>query len=156
PRLERIEVRLPRLPAGLDGFTAAQLSDFHYDPRFTVRPIQTAVSATNQLQPDLVVLTGDFVTVPFLERRGAAMRAADAADPCARLLSGLTGRHGAVAVLGNHDVFADADHVTPSLPSSGIQVLRTHCLPLAPQCARCTLAGVADVLGGRESVREAV
>jgi len=154
PRLERIEVRLPRLPAGLDGFMVAQLSDFHYDPRFTVRPIQTAVSATNQLQPDLVVLTGDFVTVPFLERRGAAMRAADAADPCARLLSGLTGRHGAVAVLGNHDVSADADHVTTSLQSSGIQVLRNQCQPIEREGARFWLAGVDDVLGGGANVSE--
>jgi len=154
PRLERIEVRLPRLPAALDGFTVAQLSDFHYDPHFSITAIQSAVNMTNQLKADLVVLTGDFVTVPFLERLDGATRAADAIDPCARLLSAINSRHGLVAILGNHDVFADPDHVTRSLEVAGIKVLRNQCVPIEREGARFWLAGVDDVLGGGANVGE--
>ncbi len=61
PVLTRVDVHLRRLHDAFDGFTIAQLSDFHYDPHFSATPIQSAVEMVNQLQPDLIVLTGDFV-----------------------------------------------------------------------------------------------
>ncbi len=48
----------------LDGFTIALLSDFHYDPYFSVHPIRSSIDMVNDLNPDLIVLTGDFVSVP--------------------------------------------------------------------------------------------
>src|ERR1700728_3891478 len=68
PILTAIEVALPRLPAAFEGFTIAQLSDFHYDERAAVL-IGAAIEIVNNLHPDLVVLTGDFVTVPPFHRR---------------------------------------------------------------------------------------
>ena len=65
PILRSIEVTFARLPAAFDGFTIAQLSDFHYDEYFSATPIREAVEIVNNLHPDLVVLTGDFVTVPL-------------------------------------------------------------------------------------------
>ena len=102
PRLGRVEVLLQKLPARLDGFTIAQLSDFHYDPHFTATPIEAAVNIVNGLNADLAVLCGDYVTAPLLGARRGWLRAAEAADPCARLLGRLRTRLGVVAVLGNH------------------------------------------------------
>ena len=93
-------MRLARLPQKLDGFTIAQLSDFHYDRYFAITPVKAAVAMVNNLGSDLIVLTGDFVTAPVLERRSALRRAAEAAFPCAELLAGLHARHGTIAVLG--------------------------------------------------------
>ena len=56
----RIDVPLVRLPAALDGFTIAQLSDFHYDEEFTIVPIRKAIEMVNGLRPDLIALTGDY------------------------------------------------------------------------------------------------
>ena len=53
PRVVRLEVPLRRLPPNFDGFTIAQLSDFHFDPYFSVHPITAAVQITNELNPDL-------------------------------------------------------------------------------------------------------
>ena len=64
PQLVSIEVPLPRLPESWDGFRIAQLSDLHYDDFFSVVPLRKAIEIVNRLQPDLVVLTGDFVTSP--------------------------------------------------------------------------------------------
>jgi predicted MPP superfamily phosphohydrolase len=64
PRIIRKEIALRRWPSRLDGFTIALLSDFHYDPYFSVHPIRSAVNTINELHPDLVALTGDFVSVP--------------------------------------------------------------------------------------------
>ena len=125
PQLVRIEIPLPRLPGVFDGFTIAQLSDFHYDDTFTTVPIRAAVAIVNRLQPDLVVLSGDFVTVPMFaeDLQVQAKNAAQTAEPCARLLAQLHSRLGSLAILGNHDVISDPAFVTEALQSRGIQVL---------------------------------
>ncbi|HLK34008.1 MAG TPA: metallophosphoesterase, partial [Terriglobales bacterium] len=99
--ITRLEVRLQRLPPQLDGLRIAQMSDFHYDRYVDVRVINSAVRAANRLQPDVVVLTGDFVTQgPFSGQYDP--RAAHDAEPCSQILSGLRSRLGVFAVLGNH------------------------------------------------------
>ena len=62
PRLERQEIFLRRWPSRLDGFTIALLSDFHYDPVFSMHPIRSAVEMVNKLGPDLVALESDQTT----------------------------------------------------------------------------------------------
>ena len=62
PRIVRKEIALRRWPARLEGFTIALLSDFHYDPYFSVHPLRASISMVNDLRPDLIVLTGDFVS----------------------------------------------------------------------------------------------
>jgi predicted MPP superfamily phosphohydrolase len=103
--LEQLEVRLSRLPSAFDGFSIAQLSDFHYDNTFSRPIIESAVTLTNSLKPDLIVLTGDYVTQP--NRHKYDRDAARDAEPCAQLLARMTSRLGSYAVLGNHDANTD-------------------------------------------------
>jgi len=142
PILKAIDVRLARLPAAFDGFTIAQLSDFHYDER-SASPITTAIEIVNSLRPDVVVLTGDFVTVPPLHLQfHFAQRALRAAEPCASLLAHLQPRLGTVAVLGNHDVDSNAPRITAILQSHGIPVLRNRSIPLEDRGSRIWLCGL--------------
>lgn len=148
PILKAIEVRLTRLPAAFDGFAIAQLSDFHYDEH-SVAPISTAIEIVNRLRPDVVVLTGDFVTVPPFHRRfHTAQRALRAAEPCARLLANLQPRLAMAAVLGNHDVDASAPRVTAILHSHGIPVLRNRSIPLEQRGSRIWLCGLDSLWQG--------
>ena len=55
-------IRLPRLPAAFHGFKIAQLSDIHIGPFMTYDQIREYAGLTNSLKPDLIVLTGDYVT----------------------------------------------------------------------------------------------
>src|SRR5581483_8620533 len=64
PKLVRLEIPLRRWPEAFDGITIAQLSDIHYDDHFSVVPLRHAVAAIRDLRPDLVVITGDFITIP--------------------------------------------------------------------------------------------
>jgi len=153
PKLVRIEIPLSRLPAAFDGFTIAQLSDFHYDEHFSIVPIRAAVEIVNQLQADLVVLTGDFITVPmFPSYTHGRRRAISTAGPCASLLAGLRSRLGILAVLGNHDADAGAKAVTEALEAHGISVLRNRSLPLERGKARFWVAGVDDIMDGDPDV----
>lgn len=144
PRIVRQEIALRRWPERLHGFTIALLSDFHYDPYFSIHPLNAAIGMVNALRPDLIVLTGDFVSLPLFS--SSDERAALAADPCARLLRQMQAPYGLWAVLGNHDYFSDPDHVTAALQSQGIRVLANRSVAIELNRARFWLSGVNDVL----------
>jgi uncharacterized protein len=149
PRLVSVEIPLARLPAAWDGLTIVQLSDFHYDPVLTVPPIRKAIEITNHLRPDLIVLTGDFVTVPpFAKVLHTKKHSARVAEPCAALLGELSAPLGIFAVLGNHDADTDPEFIVECLQANRIQVMRNSSVPLERQGKRLWLAGVDDVLEG--------
>jgi uncharacterized protein len=154
PRIVRLEIALRRWPASLEGFTIALLSDFHYDPYFSSHPLKAAIGKVNALRPDLIVLTGDFVTLPFVGDHEE--QAAAAAEPCARLLRQMNAKHGLWAVLGNHDVYTDPEHVTHALRAEGIDVLANRSVPIGLAGARFWLTGVNDVLSETADLKAAL
>ena len=150
PRLVSIEVHLPRLAATWDGFRIAQLSDLHYDDYFSVVPLRKAVEIVNDLHPDLIVVTGDFVTSHGgRPRRSLLIRAAKAIESCAQLLVQMHASSGILAALGNHDVDSDSAHIIEVLQSHGIPVLRNRSVPLQREDKRLWVSGVDDILTGR-------
>jgi uncharacterized protein len=151
PRIVRQDFLLPRWPERLSGFTVALLSDFHYDPDFSVHPLRAAVPLVNSLRPDLIALTGDFVSVPLI---GDDPKAALAAEPCAHILREMTAPHGLWAVMGNHDFNTDQEQVTRALRAEGIKVLRNQSDAIERDGARFWLAGVNDVLSRTADLTE--
>jgi predicted MPP superfamily phosphohydrolase len=144
PRIVRQEIGLRRWPSRLDGFTIALLSDFHYDPYFSVLPLKAAIDLVNGASPDLIALTGDFVSLPVF---GNPAKAALDAEPCAQLLGQMRAPHGLWAVMGNHDVFTDPVLVSRALRAEGIQVLTNRSVPIESNGARFWLGGVDDIFG---------
>lgn len=153
PRVARQEITLRRWPAPLNGFTIGLLSDFHYDAYFSVHPLRAAIGMVRDLHPDLIALTGDFVSVPWI---GEPTSQVHYAEPCALLLKELQAPHGVWAVLGNHDVASDPDRVTDALTSHGIPVLANQAVPIERNGARFWLAGVDDILGGAPDLHTAL
>jgi predicted MPP superfamily phosphohydrolase len=147
PHLVEIEIPLARLPEAFDGFRLVQLSDFHYDEHFSAIPIRKSVAVVNDLRPDLIALTGDFVTVPILERPASLRAAAATVEPCAALLHELQAPK--YAILGNHDAIASPDHVVRALESANITVLRNQSVAIERGRDRMWLAGIDDLLRGR-------
>lgn len=147
PRVITQEIKLARLPRPWDGLRIAQLSDFHYDAHFSVVPLRKAVGMVNALNPDLVVLTGDFVTSPPFSLRRRGHPAADA-EPCSVFLQQMGSKLGSFAVMGNHDASADPDRISQILEARGIKVLRNASVPLERQGTRLWLAGIDDILDG--------
>jgi len=113
--VERHRVRLPRLATALNGLKGAQLTDLHCGPLVSDEYLRSAVSATNALGPDLVCLTGDFISA-----------STKYAPKCADILSGLQAPHGVFAVLGNHDHWTGAHRVQRELERVGVVVLRNR------------------------------
>jgi len=153
PRIVRHEFFLQRWPERMNGFTIAVLSDFHYDPYFSIHPLRAAIAMVNRLRPDLIALTGDFVSVPLV---GDEAKGALTAEPCALLLRRMTARHGLWAVMGNHDDATDPAHVTHALQAENIQVLANQSEPIEQDGARFWLAGVNDVMSGTADLSKTV
>ena len=95
--------------------------------------LEEAVQQANRLNPDIVALTGDFVTYSRAN-----------IDPAAEILGSLRARYGVYAVLGNHDFRVDADAVTQALRRQRIEVLRNRHIALGFGGASMYLAGVDD------------
>ena len=151
PRIVRKDFSLARWPERLNGFTIAVLSDFHYDPYISVHPLHAAVPMVRDLRPDLIALTGDFVSVP---PTGDHAKGANAAEPCAKLISEMSAPYGLWAILGNHDCDTDPERVIRALKAENIPVLENKSQAIERDGARFWLAGVNDVISGTADLPE--
>ena len=137
------DVFIPGLPQAFDGFRIAQLSDIHMDEYTEPFFLRDAVRHINSLNPDVVFLTGDFVTNGLSPKRFAV----GAAWQCANLLNMLQCPH-RYAVLGNHDVLVNRAIIKEALSESAITVLDNAYMPIERAGARFWLAGVDDPVEG--------
>lgn len=111
-RVTRQDVCIRNLPEEFDGFTIMQASDLHVAIWVKPAHIKSMVKKMMDLHPDMIVLTGDYVSM-----------SAKYAQPTADALAGLSAPHGVYAVLGNHDYWTDSERVTSALRDTGIDVM---------------------------------
>jgi uncharacterized protein len=153
--VERLRIHLPNLGEQFDGLKIVQLSDLHYGPFTGAREIGRAVARANAEAPDVMVLTGDFVTAPILGKP-ATNPAPRNAILCADILGRLRASLGVFAVLGNHDIQVNAPYVSGALAARKIRVFRNDREALERGASRLWLAGVDDVLYARPSIELAL
>ena len=125
-------IRLPYLSRAFDGFCIAQLSDIHIGPFMPADEIRRYVEIANALRPDLIVLTGDFVTWDA----GTQYAVVDA-------LSGLKAPLGIYGCLGNHDAWAGVeDSITRLFQHTGVHILRRERVEIRRGSDSLNLIGV--------------
>jgi uncharacterized protein len=122
---------VPRLPPALDGLSIVHLSDTHFTGRIGKAYFHEAVRVSNELQPDLVCITGDIVDKSVC------------IDWIADTLGRLTARHGVYVVLGNHDRHVDYGRLRRALPESGL-------VDLGGRWRSVVINGAPVELGGHE------
>jgi hypothetical protein len=145
------EIFVNRLTDEFRGMKVAQLSDIHLNEYTEPFLLREAVEAINRLEPDMVLLTGDYVSAQVLPRK-MTMRAA---WECASLLSQLTCQR-RYAILGNHDCMAGEDEISDALHQHGIPVLRNAYIPIERGPSRIWLAGLEDPVCGRPDPDRAI
>lgn len=132
--VEQLTVAIAGLPPSLQGKKLVQLSDLHYDGlRLSEEMLEQAIIASNEAEPDLVLLTGDYVTDDPTPVHQLVLR-----------LKHLQSRAGIYAVLGNHDICYPGcrEEITTTLNSIGIHVLWNEvAYPLGQELP---LVGLAD------------
>jgi hypothetical protein len=139
-RIERVRVRLPRLPRSMNGTTIVQLTDMHIGPTIGRGFSEDIVRRVNALRPDLVAITGDMVDGSVDDLRRSV-------EPLADLKS----RFGTYFVTGNHEYYSGAEEWIAYLPRMGMRVLENEHVPLDG----IDLAGINDYTArGNGSSRE--
>ena len=132
-------IRLARLSPELDGLRIAQMSDFHYEQYTQPSFIREVVAQVNRQKPDMVLLTGDYVSEGPLPMSFGAK----SSYGCAEILGGIECRR-RWCVLGNHDTRVDPTMVTHALELHGFPVLANKHVPFERGGARLWIAGVKD------------
>jgi uncharacterized protein len=108
--IQRVQYHLPRLAEEFRGYRIAQISDFHFGTWFTRPHLEQVVALVNREKPDLIALTGDFVTSEP-EQYGPILT---------ELLTRLSYQDAGVFVLGNHDHWTDPGVVRAALTGAGL------------------------------------
>ncbi|MEM6787591.1 MAG: metallophosphoesterase [Myxococcota bacterium] len=137
-RVVRYEVPVRGLPSAFDGYRIVQLSDVHLGSMTPRSWVERWVAQANRLAPDLVVLTGDYVTSGVAFHRNIA----DA-------LGALRARNGVIAIMGNHDYYGDGEPMMGWLAERGVTWLRNAATTVrrgGPEDdAALTVVGLDDV-----------
>ena len=128
-----VDVPLADLPAALEGFTIAQISDIHVGATIKRDFVQGIVDRVNRMDADMVAITGDLVD-------GSVRDLAHHTEPLGTLAS----RHGTYVVTGNHEYYSGAHAWIHELRRLGARVLINEHVVLEHDGARLTVAGVTD------------
>jgi uncharacterized protein len=131
-RVNQIDLPVSGLPRELEGLRIAQLSDIHIGSYMSPAEVRRAVGMANDLQPDLSVVTGDFITGPD--------------DPLEICISELARLHAPLGVWGcngNHEIYADAEEEAARLfASHGMKLLRQENAEVSWRGGKFNLIGV--------------
>jgi predicted MPP superfamily phosphohydrolase len=135
-----VGITLLRLAPEFDGYRVVQIGDIHLEDWTKPRRLNRMVDLVNAQNPDLIAITGDFLS--YSADPGVPRRLVEA-------LRRLRARDGVVAVMGNHDYLTDADLVRRCLREAGVPELRNDLRTVKRGDAMLHLAGVDDVMEGR-------
>ena len=128
-----VDVPIANLPAALQGFRIAQISDVHVGPTIKRGYVSAIVRSVNRLQADMVAVTGDLVDGSVAD---LAAHVAPLAD--------LSSTHGTYFVTGNHEYYSGAHAWITELRRLGLTVLMNQHVVLQHGAAELLVAGVAD------------
>ena len=136
-RIDRCALTFPGPAHALAPLRIAFASDFHAGPTTHARTITQACQVLRDLQPDLLLLGGDFVSYRASHIEALAQQLGEVPAPC-----------GVFAVLGNHDLWADDRQIVQHLRQAGIQVLVNENVQLPPPYSHVWLCGLDDPTSG--------
>lgn len=143
PVVRRGEIALTGWPVGTPPVTVLLMSDIHVaGPDMPPERLRRVVRQANALQPDIVLIAGDFISEKRVATNVYSM--AEAIQP----LEGLRPRIGTFAVLGNHDHWADAGGARTALRKAGVRLLENDAVKAGP----LAIGGIDDDFTGRADV----
>jgi uncharacterized protein len=131
-RIREVRAPVAGLSRDLEGLRIVQLSDIHLSPTLGVPDLERVIDAANELQGDLVVVTGDLITGWL-----------DPLEACLRQLARLRSRLGVFGTMGNHEIYARVEkRLTRLGPQFGIPFLRYESKQLKLGDGELNLVGV--------------
>ena len=137
--IHTVKLKLPHLASEFNRYRIVQISDLHTDKLMRGKRLRYIFRLVNQQKPDLIAMTGDFVTeyrqkfIPDLEKSLELLKPKDKT----------------VAVLGNHDYLANPQAIRKALIANGILDLNNSIYSIKRGNATFNITGVDDILLGK-------
>jgi predicted MPP superfamily phosphohydrolase len=143
--INKVSVPIISLPPALEGFKIILLSDIHAGDYIRPRYIDKVIKHCNELEPDIVVIAGDFTeTGP------------EDIYWCAEKLAQLSNKHGLYAVLGNHDSWNGEIEISEALIENNFRLLRNEHILLNINNEDLYIAGIDDYKFGNYDIKKAL
>jgi uncharacterized protein len=120
-QIRKYRVFIRELPERFDGLSIVHISDTHYGPFNSTSYLEDMISKANKMKPDLVMLTGDFVSGSGRE-----------VLPGLNIFKKLESTYGSIAVLGNHDFREGLDLCRKVFPKIGVRLIENERFYLGP------------------------
>ena len=139
-------IEIENWPRELDGLRIAVLSDIHVGANFIDgKKLRTIVDLTNERQPELIVILGDYMTKAHI-----------APESFGPILKDFRAPLGTYSVLGNHDTWYSVDGVRRGLEQNGIKVLENEVVQINARGTSLWLVGLADLWTRPQWIKETV
>jgi predicted MPP superfamily phosphohydrolase len=130
---------IDNLPGVFRNFRIAQISDIHFDEFSEPSFVRRVIAQVNSLEPDLVLLTGDYISFTPMPRDFVLK----AMGRCAEVMHEIACPQ-RFAVMGNHDSFLGAPTIEPILAEFDIPLLVNRHVPIERAGQRMWLCGIHD------------
>lgn len=135
-----VSVEMPKLDPAFNGYRLVHISDIHLGQWITAERLSGVVDLVNSQDPDLVAITGDFVSYAF--------------DPFAQDLAcslrRLSPRDATFATLGNHDHWVGAENIRRVMKQGNVIDLSNDVFTLTREGAMLHIAGVDSVMENQD------
>ncbi|MBE9031958.1 metallophosphoesterase [filamentous cyanobacterium LEGE 11480] len=138
-----VSVTLPHLSPEFEGYKIVQLTDIHADEWMTADRLRRIIRIANRQNPDLVVLTGDYITM------GVARF-----TPALHVLNQLTPKDGTIAILGNHDGYINPQILIGPMERAGVKVFQNQVRQIRRGNGILTIAGLGDAIAGHAKIAQ--
>ena len=144
-------IQIDNCPKELSGLRIALIGDVHTGaPFINDSKLQRIVELTNQQQPDLIVLLGDYMSPNSWHSHRVEP------EVTASALKNLKAPLGVYAILGNHDWWYNGERVKRAFEQNGIRILEDEVAEVKWRAGSFYLAGLADLWTRPQHVNETI
>jgi len=137
-QIKKIPLSFENLPAALEGFTVAQVSDIHSGIYMTESNMREIFEIVNPLNAQAIMVTGDFVDSSDSQ-----------IEPLYKAIEMLKAEYRIFGCLGNHDHFANAQKVSAAVEQRGITMLNNSHVSIDIDGEKLGVIGIDDAGRGQ-------
>jgi uncharacterized protein len=134
--IKTIDVKIAGLDPAFEGYKIVQLTDLHARSAVMNRQqLEKVARLANQQQPDLIALTGDYIT----------KNAGKSEEMLTNAFGKLQAKDGVVAIMGNHDRGEDSTPIERAFQVGKVRLLNNDVYSIERRGSKLNIAGVDDV-----------
>ncbi|WP_080874897.1 metallophosphoesterase [Oceanobacillus timonensis] len=138
----------PQIPKAFNQFKIVQFSDTHLGFHYTLEQLETLISKINDLEPDLILFTGDLVDEP---------NNYDWNNKLIQLLKNLNAPNGKFWIYGNHDHGGyGTDILYETFEAADFTLLQNSATRIQQGDASFILAGLDDAMLGNPDIGKSI